>query len=76
MKNDGKAEFTRVGRVAARFIAPVTGHEGTLCDQRSLTPKYEEVLMDRSLYEARWLLAPILGLWITVTVVGVALSYI
>jgi hypothetical protein len=30
--------------------------------------------MDKSLYEARWLLAPILGLWITVTVVGVALS--
>jgi hypothetical protein len=30
--------------------------------------------MDRSLYEARWLLAPIIGLWITVTVVGAVLS--
>jgi hypothetical protein len=30
--------------------------------------------MDRSLYEARWLLAPIIGLWVMVTVVGVVLS--
>jgi uncharacterized membrane protein YqhA len=31
--------------------------------------------MENSIYEARWLLAPIVGLWIVVAVAGVALSY-
>lgn len=30
--------------------------------------------MDRSIYEARWLLAPTVGLWIVIAVAGAALS--
>jgi hypothetical protein len=30
--------------------------------------------MDKSIYEARWLLGPIVGLWLVMAVVGVALS--
>jgi hypothetical protein len=30
--------------------------------------------MDKSIYEARWLLAPIVGIWIVVAVAGVTLS--
>jgi hypothetical protein len=30
--------------------------------------------MDKSIYEARWLLAPIVGLWIVVAVAGSTLS--
>jgi hypothetical protein len=35
---------------------------------------FKKDLMDKSIYEARWLLAPIVGLWIMMAVVGVALS--
>jgi hypothetical protein len=30
--------------------------------------------MDKSIYEARWLLAPIVGLWIVVALAGATLS--